>query len=423
MTSPKPTIAIIGSGVAGITAAQLLQEKYAVTLFEKAARPGGHTHTVVLEDGPDAGTPVDTGFIVLNDQTYPLLHKFLRQWKCPVRDSDMSFGFYSDVSGWYYAGTNLSGLFARRSNLLRPSYYRFLSDIVRFGQRAIDDLAHQRVGTQTMATYIRDLHPATVRNYIIPMAAAIWSATRQEILEFPAASLLAFWRNHGLLSLKNRPQWHTVVGGSHAYIKSFLGTFNGSLILNADIATIRRDASAVTLVHGDGREEKFDHVVLAAHADQSLALLEKPTPDEQRLLGAWRYQANRTLLHSDTSFLPPRRRAWASWNYRERPGQADDAPVPVHYWMNKLQGLETKREYIVTLNPDHEPAPGTLIRDMVYHHPVFDLPAVATQPHLATLQGNQRTWFCGSYFGHGFHEDAVRSAVDMAATHGITLPS
>jgi uncharacterized protein len=421
VSSAKPRFAVIGSGVAGVTAAQLLQDKYDITLFENNHRLGGHTNTIVLEDGPDAGTPVDTGFIVLNDQTYPLLHKLLKQWNCPVRNSDMSFGFYSEATGFYYAGTNLSGLFARRSNVLRPSFYRFLRDILRFGQQAIDDLAYDRIGNQTMRDYVAKVHPETVRNFVIPMAAAIWSATQREILDFPAASMLAFWRNHGLLALKNRPQWQTVVGGSHAYLKRFEATFNGTIRLNTSLRAIRRANDNVTLLHADGTEETFDGVVLATHADEAIALLETPTDDERRLLGPWRYQPNRTLLHTDTSFLPRNRRAWASWNYLERKNQQPDEPVPVTYWMNLLQGLRTRHDYFVTLNPAHEPAPGTLIREIQYDHPVFDLEAVATQRELASLQGTQNTWFCGSYFGHGFHEDAVRSSVQMAATHGITF--
>lgn len=419
----KPKLAILGSGIAGITSAHLLQRKYHVVLFEKNDRLGGHTNTVVIPDGPDAGTPVDTGFIVLNNQTYPLLHRLLRDWKCPVRNSDMSFGFYSEPTGFFYAGTSLSGLFAQRSNLFRPSYYRFLRDIVAFGCKAMADLDAQTIGHQTMAAYVQQLHPATVRNFIVPMAAAIWSATRQDILQFPAASMLTFWRNHGLLSLKNRPQWQTVIGGSHSYIKSFTASFTGEVKRNAKIRTIRRTGQQVTLVHTDGHEEPFDALVLATHADEALALLDQPTRDEKRLLGAWRYQENRTILHTDVSFLPRQRRAWASWNYVEKKDARDDRPVPVTYWMNLLQGLSTRHDYLVTLNPDREPAPGSIIKDMIYHHPVYDLAAVATQSELPKLQGVNRTFYCGAYFGHGFHEDAVRSAADMAAIHRVAFPA
>ncbi|HMO50288.1 MAG TPA: FAD-dependent oxidoreductase [Kiritimatiellia bacterium] len=422
MSSLKPNIAVIGSGVAGITAAHLLQRKYHVTLFEKNKRLGGHTNTIVLEEGPDAGAAVDTGFIVLNDRTYPLLHRLLEEWKCPVRFSDMSFGYFAEENGFYYAGTSLSGLFAQRRNALRPGFYRLLADILRFGRNAIEDLDAGRVGDETLGTYVRNLHPETVRAYIIPMAAAIWSATQRDILNFPAITLLRFWRNHGLLSLKDRPRWQTVVGGSHAYVQSFVRTFTGTITWGSAIRAVRRHADHVEILYADGASQTFSGVVLAAHADESLALLEEPTEEERRLLGAWRYQSNRTLLHTDTSFLPPNRRAWASWNYFDRRDARPDEPVPVTYWMNLLQGLKTERDYLVTLNPDREPAPGALIRDIHYHHPVFDTQAVATQSALPALQGRNQTWYCGSYFGNGFHEDAVRSAVAMAETHGITFP-
>ena len=419
--APPTRIAVIGSGVAGITAAHLLQRTATVKLFEKNARLGGHTNTIVIEDGPDAGTPVDTGFIVLNNKTYPLLHTLLDQLSCPVRFSDMSFGYYAEKTGYHYAGTTLAGLFVQRRNLFRPSHYAFLREIYRFGQQAIRDLETNAVGSQTLREYVRHLSPHTVTCYIIPMAAAIWSATQNDILQFPAKNLLTFWRNHGLLSLTDRPAWQTVVGGSHAYVKAFARSFCGQVALRSDIATIRRLDDHVVIVHRNGEEELFDKVVLAAHADEALALLEQPTPDEQRLLGAWRYQENRTLLHTDASFLPANRKAWASWNYYDRVDNRPDSPVPVTYHMNRLQGLKTIDDYFVTLNPDREPARGTLIRDILYHHPIFSEAAVATQSELSTLQGRQHTWFCGSYFGYGFHEDAVRSAVQMAELHGVSL--
>lgn len=419
--STPPRIAVIGAGVAGITAAHLLQRGAHVKLFEKNARLGGHTNTIIIEDGPDAGTPVDTGFIVMNDRTYPLLHTLLDQWSCPVRYSDMSFSYYAERTGFHYAGTTLSGLFAQRRNLFRPSYYTFLGEIYRFGKQAMRDLENNAIGSQSLGDYVRHLSPQTVACYIIPMAAAIWSATQKDILGFPAKNLLTFWRNHGLLSLTDRPKWQTVVGGSHAYVKAFARSFCGQIVLRSDIATIRRLDDHAVIVHRNGEEEIFDKVVLATHADESLALLEKPTPDELRLLGAWRYQENRTLLHTDASVLPANRKAWASWNYYDRNDAKPDTPVPVTYHMNRLQGLKTLEDYFVTLNPDREPARGTLIRNMVYHHPVFSEAAVATQPQLSGLQGRLHTWFCGSYFGYGFHEDAVRSAVQLAERHGVTI--
>jgi predicted NAD/FAD-binding protein len=414
-----PRIAVIGSGAAGITAAHLLQRIARVTLYEKNDRLGGHTHTVEIPDGPDAGIGIDTGFIVMNDRTYPLLHRLLDELECPVRFSDMSFGFASEKTGLTYAGTSFSGLFAQRRNLLRPSFYRFLNEILRFGRQALADLEADRVGEVTLAEYTRTLSPATVRDYVVPMAAAIWSATQRDILAFPARTLLHFWRNHGLLSVRNRPRWQTVTGGSHAYLKAFSRSFCGTIRLRADLRAVRRTPDHVVLRHAGGEEETYDQVVIATHADEALALLEPPTTDEMRLLGTWRYQVNRTLLHTDPSFMPASRRAWASWNYVDRRDVLPDTPVPVTYHMNRLMGLDTFDDYFVTLNPDHEPAPGTLVRDLTYHHPVYALDAVATQPKLAGLQGVKRTWFCGSYFGYGFHEDAVRSGVEVARGLGV----
>jgi len=414
-------IAVIGSGVAGITAAHLLQRVANVKLFEKNNRLGGHTNTIVIEDGPDAGTPVDTGFIVMNDRTYPLLHALLDQLNCPVRFSNMSFGYYSEKNGFYYAGTGLSGLFAQKRNLFRPAHYRFLGEIVSFGKKAIIDLERGLVGEVSIGEYCRHLNPDTLKSYIIPMAASIWSATQKDILEFPARTLLQFWRNHGLLSLQNRPRWQTVAGGSHSYLKAFKRSFCGQIALKASIKTIRRTQENVSIIDRDGYAEVFDEVIIATHADEALSLLETPTQEEVDLLGVWRYQPNRTILHTDTTFLPANRKAWASWNYVDRLQNHGESPVPVTYYMNLLQGFHTHDKYCVTLNPDREPEPGTLIREIMYHHPVFTDEAVATQDKLPELNGRNRTWFCGSYFGYGFHEDAVRSSVRIAETFGIHL--
>lgn len=422
MSTPAPKrIAVIGSGVAGITAAHLLQRVAHVKLYEKNDRLGGHTHTVVIEDGPDAGTAVDTGFIVMNDRTYPLLHSLLEQLNCPVRFSNMSFGFYSEKSGFYYAGTGLSGLFAQKRNLFRPAHYRFLSEIISFGKNAIADLKRGNLGAVTLGQYTRNLMPETVNYYIVPMAAAIWSASQENILKFPAMTLLQFWKNHGLLSLYDRPRWQTVVGGSHSYVKAFKRSFCGQIAMKSSIKTIRRTPDGISIINRDGYAEEFDDVVIATHADEALALLENPSPDEKGLLGAWRYQVNRTILHTDTSFLPANPKARASWNYVERLHDQGNSPVPVTYFMNLLQGFKTHDEYCVTLNPDRDPKRGTLIREIMYHHPVFNAETIATQDKLPELNGTNRTWFCGSYFGYGFHEDAVRSAVGIAERFGVNL--
>jgi predicted NAD/FAD-binding protein len=423
---PQPTrknIAVIGSGVAGLTTAYLLDKHYDVTLFERNDYAGGHTNTVELTDGPDRGLAIDTGFIVLNDQTYPLFRRLLARLGVPTQDSDMSFAFASEVTGLQYAGTDLGGLFAQRRNLINPRFYHLLHHITRFCKMARADLYSGRLTGRTMGDYLdfRNVSAAAVHNYIVPMAGAIWSASAREIRAFPAETLIRFWANHGLLSLKNRPQWMTVQGGSQAYVKQMRSTWNVRLHLNTNLEHVRRQASGVILRHRDGREQSFDAVVLAAHADESLRLLADPSADEQRLLGPWRYQPNHTVLHTDRRVMPSNRRAWASWNYVERPQTEHTTPVAVTYHMNRLQNLATSTDYFVTLNDTSVIARDKILREFIYHHPTFTFDSLATQSALPTLNGVRNTYFCGSYFGYGFHEDAVRSAVAVAENLGAPL--
>ncbi len=414
-------IAVIGGGVAGITASYLLQRRHDVVLFDAHEYLGGHTHTFVIPSGPDEGTPVDTGFIVLNDKTYPLLHRLLNELGVAVRDADMSFGFYSKPRGFCYAGTGLNGLFADRMNLFKPSYYSFLKGIIQFGRLARVDLETGIDPGMTMAAYMqhRRVPRRIIDDFVIPMAAAIWSAPREDVQTFPALTLLRFWHNHGLLSMDDRPQWQTVVGGSHAYVKAFRHTFRGEIRLNNPIRSITRSDSGVTVSDASGNREAFDLVVIATHGDEALKLLADPDEAETRLLGAWTYRENETILHSDVSFLPPMRRAWASWNYVELEGDQDDRPVPVTYHMNRLQGLDVSEEYCVTLNPNRPVADDRILYRVMYTHPVYNEPAIRSQQELRDINGRRRTLYCGSYFGYGFHEDAVRSASDAVTRIGI----
>ena len=422
MIAPGESIAVVGAGVAGITAAHLLQERYTVTLLERADRLGGHTNTITIPDGPDQGARVDTGFIVLNDTNYPLFHRLLERLECRWRWSDMSFSYESATGDWSYAGTGFNGLFAQRRNLFRPAYYRFLKEIIRFCRASLSDLEQGSLGNRTMQEYLDALgcSERVRRRYIYPMAAAIWSAPQQDVAGFPAATLLHFWRNHGLLSTQNRPRWQTVCGGSSTYVEAFRKQFTGTLRTGVQLKVIERDPQGVTLRYADGQTERYAAVVIATHADQTLPLLATPTADEVALLGAWNYQDNKTVLHTDIRILPRNRRAWASWNYVEPPEMKSDQPVPVTYHMNQLQGLKTTKTYCVTLNPVTPVAPEHLIETIHYAHPVYSREAVATQPRLPELNGNQRTWYCGSYFGYGFHEDAVRSGVRVAECLGIS---
>ena len=421
--TPSMRVAVIGGGVAGIVAAHILQRRHEVTLFEQNDYLGGHTRTIVLTEGPDAGTAVDTGFIVLNDHTYPTFHRFLAQLEVPVRFADMSFGFHSEPDNLQYAGTSLNGLFAQRSNLLRPAFWRMLWDIRGFCQNARRDLREGRLAGETLGEYVRrgGYSRAFLDHYLLPMGGAIWSASSGKMLEFPAAALIRFFENHGLLSLKDRPRWQTVVNGSHTYVRKFLEGFRGTVHLACPVLGIRREADGVQVRLRDGSVQHFDKAVVAAHADQALRMLEDPSPEEQRLLGVWSYSVNHTVLHTDPRVMPSNRRAWASWNYtRERPG-GSETPVSVTYHMNRLQGLTTRRDYFVTLNRHQAIAENLILQEMEYTHPQFTAASMATQAELPSLNGPRNTYFCGSYFGFGFHEDAVKSGVAVARAFGLEL--
>jgi predicted NAD/FAD-binding protein len=417
-------IAVIGGGVAGIVTAYLLQQQHQVTLFEQNDYLGGHTNTIEISDGPDAGLAVDTGFIVLNDATYPLLQKFLARLGVATRAAEMSFGFACLQSGLVYAGNDLNGLFAQRRNLVNPGFYRFLWEINRFNNNARQELTAGSVPAVTLGDYLQQKHYSAfmVNHYLLPMAAAIWSTPALRAADFPAEAFLRFFLNHGLLSVRNRPQWQTVVGGSIAYVKAFRREFRGEIHLNAGVAKVDRETDDVRLQFADGHSEQFDRVVIAIHADQALRLLGDPSDQEQRLLAPWQYQLNRTVLHTDASVLPKQQAAWSAWNFtREAGDHADTQPVFVSYYMNLLQGLRAQRTYCVTLNRPANFRPETVIAEFNYQHPQYSFAALATQAELPTLNGQRNSWFCGSYFGYGFHEDAVRSAVAVAADFEVHL--
>jgi predicted NAD/FAD-binding protein len=414
---------VIGGGVAGIVSAYLLQQKHQVTLLEQNDYLGGHTNTIEIHEGPDAGLAVDTGFIVLNDATYPLLQKFLARLGVETRDAEMSFGFQCRQSGLIYAGNNLNGLFAQRRNLINPRFYRFLLEIGRFSKQAREDLGADRIPDITLGEYLQrgKFSRFMVDNYLLPMAAAIWSTPTLRAADFPAAAFLRFFKNHGLLALRNRPQWKTVMGGSFSYVKAFQKTFAGDIHLNTGVKKIIRNIQGVNVHFVDGHTEAFDKVVIATHADQALRLLGDPSGEEQRLLAPWEYQLNHTVLHTDASVLPEQRSAWSAWNFTREALGSEHNPVYVSYYMNLLQGFEAKQHYCVTLNRQQGFCPDTVIAEFDYHHPQYTFASLATQAELPTLNGRNNTWFCGSYFGYGFHEDAVRSAVAVGSDFGVDL--
>jgi predicted NAD/FAD-binding protein len=413
------TIAVAGSGVAGIVAAWLLQKNHQVTLFEKNNYVGGHTHTVVLKDGPDAGTPVDTGFIVHNDRTYPNFIRFIGQLgveriKCP-----MSFSYYDRESGFCFAS---AAPFADPKNRLRLSYWKFLYDILRFNRLTLETLRKNGFGGLTLGRFLAHSGFSTtfIRQYIIPMGAAIWSTPDDKMMDFPAATFARFFENHGLLSVRDHPQWYSIKGGSHEYVRAFLNTFNGRVHTGTPVRRIRRVDGQVE-ISTDDSETRFDAVVLAAHADEAFQMLADPTPEETRLLSPWRYTENQTILHTDSNYLPPLAKARSSWNYLREAQTAGAAPMSMTYDMNLLHNLNTAANYCVTLNPQKQIPGPRIIDEFMYTHPQFTAETIAAQKDLDTLNGRQNTYFCGSYFRYGFHEDAVLSGVNVAQKFGILL--
>ncbi|MEE4608980.1 MAG: FAD-dependent oxidoreductase [Desulfobacteraceae bacterium] len=416
----RPQVAVIGAGVAGIVAAYLLQHRYHVSLFEKNDYVGGHTHTVVIDDGPDAGTPVDTGFIVLNDRTYPILNRFFRHLDVAIAKSDMSFSYYCQKTGFQYASSSLDSLFAQRANLVDPTHWVMLGQILIFNRLVRLMLQRGALQAFTLGRFLRRFHFSDRfrRQYLFPMVAAIWSAPDVAVERFPMVSFARFFDNHGLLTLHRQPQWYYVAGGSHTYVQAFLKRFSGRVHTGAAIAAIQRDDQGVTIQEANGQAHRFDQVVIAAHADEARGLLADPTAEERRLLGAWRYSTNETVLHTDLRWMPTNRRAWASWNVFRSAGADERAGVTLTYHMNRLQRLQTQRQYLVTLNPFAPIAEDRIIASMTYTHPTYTAESLATQRELPRLNGVRRTCYCGAYFGHGFHEDGARAGVQAAAALG-----
>jgi len=423
MSQDNLRIAVVGAGVAGLTAAYILQRAHRVTLFEKNAYLGGHTNTVPIPDGPDAGTLVDTGFIVMNHRNYPLLTRLFQQLAVELRDSDMSFGYWCERTGLQYSGSGLGGMFAQRRNLLRPAFHGLLRNIMRFYRQANADLAAAHLGDVSLGAYLARgrYAPWFVHHHLLPMGAAIWSTPCERMLEFPAASFLHFLRNHGLLALRNRPQWRTVVGGSQTYVRQMRQTFTGPVHLDTAVAAVTRRENGVEVRTTDGETLSFDRVVIAAHADEARQMLADPSEQEARLLEPWEYAVNRVVLHSDTSVLPPIHRAWSSWNFTREAAAGDGQPISLTYDMNRLQGLDTHRRYLVSLNRRRPVESSAAVMETTYTHPMYTQAAMDTQSRLSELNGRRHTYFCGSYFGYGFHEDAVRSAVQVAQKMGLDL--
>jgi predicted NAD/FAD-binding protein len=402
-------IAIVGTGIAGNVAAMKLRDRHDITVYEAAGYIGGHTNTVDVVEG-DRSIAVDTGFIVYNDKTYPNFIQLLEDIGQRSKPSEMSFSVHSEDRRVEYKGSSLNGLFARRSNLLRPSFYRMIRDILRFFREAVSDI--QRFGRQlTLGEYLsaRGYSREFVDDYLVPMTAAIWSAEPGSVLEMPAMFLVRFFKNHGLLQLKDRPQWRVIEGGSREYVGRLVSGHEDRIRLNTPVTSVARTDGGVAITSAAGGREVYDYVFFACHSDQALGLLADPTPAETEVLGAIRYQPNEAVLHTDTSILPGKRRAWSSWNYFV-PRDTQDRVV-VSYNMNILQGLQADNTYVVTLNGSHLIDPSRVIRKVDYDHPMYTLESIAAQRRQEELNCD-RTFYCGAYWRNGFHEDGVVSALD-----------
>ncbi|MEB0078259.1 FAD-dependent oxidoreductase [Pseudomonas sp. CCI3.2] len=413
-------IAIVGSGISGLTAAYLLNRRNDISVFEAADWVGGHTHTVdVTVDG--AQHAIDTGFIVFNDWTYPNFIRLLSTLGVPFKATEMSFSVCDPRSGVEYNGNSLNSLFAQRSNLCSPSFWLMLRDILRFNREALNDLHMQRIAADTtLGAYLKSggYGQRFTEHYIVPMGAAIWSMSLADMLSFPLQFFVRFFKNHGLLSVNHRPQWCVVEGGSSRYIEPLIASFRDKIRLNCPVHRVERDEQGV-VIHSAAGSERFDKVVFACHSDQALQMLAKPRAVEQEILGALLYADNDVVLHTDIQLLPKRPLAWASWNYRL--GGDEQHLAAVTYDMNILQGLKSDTRFCVSLNQTAAIDPSKILARYRYSHPQYSLTAVAAQARWEELFGAQHTYYCGAYWANGFHEDGVVSGLRVAQAFGELL--
>ncbi len=414
-------IAVIGAGISGLLAARLLFRENDIHVFEANDYAGGHTNTVSFEAFGNRYA-ADTGFMVFNDRTYRHFVTMLRLLGLSARRSDMSFSVRCGKSGLEYQGSSLNGLFAQRSNIFRPSFHRMLLDILRFNRSARDYL-DEGDDELELGEYLvqRRYSRQFIENYLVPMGAAIWSAPPERFLQFPARFLIAFFDNHGLLTVSGHPRWKTVVGGATSYVTALTRPFAERIRLNSPVASVSRHEDGVMVTPKSGGTERFDCVVLAAHADETLAMLSDASAAEREILSTIPYQRNETVLHLDPSLLPRRKRAWASWNYYipEEKGR----PVVLTYNLNRLQGHRSPIPICVTLNETRTLAADKILRRIVYHHPTYGRPAPAAQKRYREINGRNRTYFCGAYWGYGFHEDGVKSALAVGECFGRRMES
>ena len=416
-------IAIVGTGIAGLTCAHLLRTRHDITVFERDHRPGGHTNTVSVE--LDDGTySVDTGFIVYNERNYPGLVRLFARLGIATAPSNMSFSVADDTSGIEWRATSATTVFAQRRNALRPEFVRMLTDIARFNRHTRSLHAGGIPDGLTLSQLVAEQRwsPRLIDWYLAPMVSAIWSTPLGDALDIPVATFVSFFNNHGLLQRGAQPRWRTVASGARTYVEAILSPLGRRVRLATPVTKILRQNGGIELMTERDGPEYFDHVILAAHGDQSLALLGDPTPAERAVLGGFRYQPNDVLLHTDSHLLPRARRAWASWNYRVGGAVGESSGgATVTYHMNRLQSIESRHQICVTLNQAHLVDPRTVVRRFRYAHPVLDAAALAAQARHGEINGTRSTWYCGAYWGYGFHEDGVQSALRVCRAFGADL--
>lgn len=429
MANSMPSLAIIGTGIAGLGCAHFLHRDFDVTLFEQATHAGGHTNTVTAtEPGTGRTLPIDTGFMVFNPVTYPLLTRLFRELGVSIKPAPMSFSVRHAATGLEFAGSSLNHLFAQRRNLLRPRFWRMLAAIDRFNREAVAALGLSPSNgpvdpvtpLETLGDYVkrRRYGDDFLHLYLVPMSSAVWTTPPDQMLAFPAATLLRFFHNHGFLGLHTQHPWFTVDGGARTYVGKLTAPFREHLHLDRGATRVTRSPRGVTITSIPGHARTFDHAILACHADEALRLLADPTPDETRLLGAFRFQPNTATLHTDAAVMPRTRLAWSSWNYEIAPGPDNRPSTATHYWMNSLQGVSHRENYFVTINRPDFIDPKKILRRIDYTHPLFDLRAIQAQAEIpalnATAADRTRTYFAGAWQRHGFHEDGLFSAHRLA---------
>ena len=409
-------IAVLGAGISGLGSAYLLSQKHEVDLYEKEGRLGGHARTTMVEEeGKCFG--VDTGFLVFNYETYPLLTKLFLKLGVKIENSDMSFGFWDETSNTAYNGQSLGGLFFQKKNLFSPSHYRMILDIMRFNKTANKHIESNSPALDvSLGDYLSSYSEVFKSRYILPMGAAIWSTPSEEMHDFPARTFVQFFKNHGLLGVTTQHQWLTVSGGSKNYVEKIQANISGKIILNSGVVSIRRHDDGVTLIHKDGSESHYDKVIMAMHAPQALEMLEDPNILEKEILSAFAYKENEALLHNDRKALYPDKRIYAAWNYKT--GGKENA-VTLSYWINRLQNLDSKKEYFVSLNETSELE--DVIEKISYAHPQFDRRAIMMQSRRDEINGENHTYYAGAYWRYGFHEDGLWSANTIAQSFGCAL--